>query len=153
MLLKTKTFGMIGIAVMAFGAIALGVSLSSSWAQDLGGSGNTAVGANASPLLQYGMAVSGNDVRTSAEMIAVRQEGNSNGLITTTRYHERVSASGDIDKFNVSFHYESMPMVPDTSERVQSILDSSSLFGVSPLLDGGFLTEPNSETPLPWYAQ
>lgn len=153
MLLKTKTFKVVGITVMAFAAIAFGVSLSSSWAQDVGRFGNTAVGATTSPLLLYGLALSGNDTRASAEMIAVRQDRNGSGVITTTRYRERVSASGDIEKFQVSFHYESMPAASDTSARIQSILDSQPVFGAGPLLDLGFLREPNSETPPPWYAQ
>ena len=153
MLLKTKTSRMIGIAVMAFCAISLGASLSSSWAQDPGTSGNTSVSATTSPLLQYDIAVSGSDVNASAEMIAVRQQGESNGLITTTRYHERVGASGDIDKFSVSFHYESLPAVPDTSARIQSILGSQPPFGAGPLLDFGFSPDATAEAPLPWYAQ
>jgi len=150
---KTGTLRVAGIALMAFAAISLGASLSSSWAQGFGTSGNSAAAGTRSPLLQYGLSVSGTDTKASAEMIAVRQERNGSGVITTTRFHERVSASGDIDKFNVSFHYESLPAASDTSARVQSILNSPPTFGAGPLSYFGFLTDPTSETPPPWYAQ
>ena len=148
---KTVTFRMVGIFIMAFATIAFCVSFS--WAQDLRASSSSAAAGTSSPLLQYGLAVSGNDVRANAEMIAVRQDRNSSGIITTTRYHERVSASGDIDKFNVSFHYKSLPAASDTSGRVQSILNSPSIFGSSSLWDAGFSTDPASQSALPWYAQ
>jgi hypothetical protein len=144
MLSKNRTLKVTGIALMVFAGVAV-ATVASSWAQD---SSASAAGTR-SPLLQYGLSLSGMDTRASAEMLAVRQERDGSGIITTTRYHERVSASGDIDKFIVSFHYKSLPAASDTSGRVQSILDSPSIFGASPLGDFGF----SSETPLPWYAQ
>jgi hypothetical protein len=152
---KNIRLTLVGIMLMVF--VGLPLAVTSSWAQDfrlsvLGGRGAAAAGTG-SPLLQYGLAVSGNDARATAEMIAVRQNRNSSGVITTTRYQERISASGDIEKFQVSFHYESMSTVPDTSGRVQSILDSPSFLGAESIWDLEASTDGASQTASPWYAQ
>jgi len=149
---RTATSTLLAIVLMVFAGGIL-ATVPSSFAQDLGTSSTLAVAGTSSPLLQYGLAVSGTETKASAEMIAVRQEWDGSGLISTTRYHDRVNAAGDIDNFNVSFHYESFPSIPDASERVQSILNSRSIFGEGLPLDAGVSADPAFETPLPWFAQ
>ncbi|MDY6954223.1 MAG: hypothetical protein SWE60_22180, partial [Thermodesulfobacteriota bacterium] len=97
------------ITVIVVASVVLGVSFS--WAQGSkpftsGKTGSMISSVNASPTgtgspwLGYGLSVSGTNATASAEMIAVRQDWDGSDTLTTTRYHERVGASGDIDKFN-----------------------------------------------------
>ncbi|MDY6953783.1 MAG: hypothetical protein SWE60_19925, partial [Thermodesulfobacteriota bacterium] len=61
--------------------------------------------------------------------------------------------SGDIDKFNVSFHYKSLPSPSNSPAPFQSILDSALSSGAESLWNPLFSTGGTSETPAPWYFQ
>jgi hypothetical protein len=147
-------FAFAGLPVCALaqdGGVSATVGSSTSSTQSMSSHGGFSATTSGTPSVAGSLSASSSNGTAEAGMIAVSQQGNSNGITAMTEYSEYVKASGNINNFDVGFQYQSQAPTAQSPEPWYDVLSSPPTFG------GSGLWQPSStgsgpSTSAPWHS-